>query len=63
MHISSYIGECVHNALGSDSHSLKACDPPIASLPESEGAGVKSKKGGRVRNPRGGVLFIGRIYV
>ena len=56
-------GESIYIALGSVSHPPEECDPPTASLPETEGATRKSKKGASSqKNPRGGMLIITRTF-
>ena len=63
MHIITQ-GESIYIALGSVSHPSEECFPPIASLPESEGAIVKFKKdASSKRNPRRGMLVITHIYM
>ena len=49
----------MHTASGCVSHPPKECDPPTASLPETEVTTRVSKRGtSSQRNPRGGILII-----
>ena len=51
-------------ASGCVSLPSEECDPPTASLPETEGATTSVSKGGARSqvNPRGGMLIIGCNY-